>query len=105
MTKKKRTVPHEEGLLEDFKDLKFAEAYLNDLLWDIHTVEGQELFLLTLKRVAKAHGMTHVADLSQIQRESLHQEIAQYALANAGTPEDLDPELEKAGLILLKKVK
>ncbi len=82
MTKKrKRTVPHEDGLLEDFKDPKFLEAYLNDMLQDIHTIEGQQMFLITLNRIAKVHGMSHTAEVSNVQRESLYK-----ALSKKGNP-------------------
>lgn len=81
MTKKKRTISHEEGLLEDFKDWRFVEAYLNDLLQDIHIPEGQEMFLVALGRIAKAHGMTQTAEFSKVKREALYK-----ALSHRGNP-------------------
>ena len=39
--------------------------------------------------------------IDELRREALHREIAAYALANAGTCSDLDPDLEAAGVELL----
>lgn len=41
--------------------------------------------------------------LSEVRREALHKEIAAYARKNAGTPADLDPELEAAAVDPLRE--
>ena len=56
----KRARKYEEGLLESLKDSKEAVAYLNTHLEDDGD-DAEELFLMALRDVAKAHGFGDVA--------------------------------------------
>ncbi|OGQ91863.1 MAG: putative addiction module antidote protein [Deltaproteobacteria bacterium RIFOXYA12_FULL_58_15] len=76
----KRTRRYEESLHEDLKDPDEAAAYLNAHLED-ESADSDELFLLALRDVAKAHGFTEVAQNAELGRESLYK-----ALSATGNP-------------------
>ena len=76
----KRTKQYEESLLESLKDPKEAAAYLNVHLED-DEADAEELFLLALRDVAKAHGFGDVAKNAALGRESLYK-----ALSSDGNP-------------------
>ena len=76
----KRTKRYENGLYESLKDPKEAVAYLNAHL-DDDGEDSEELFLLALRDVAKAHGFGDVAKCAALGRESLYK-----ALSAAGNP-------------------
>ena len=71
------TVPYIDGLLEDLADPEEAAAYLNAALED----GDQEVFLLALRHVAEARGMSQVARKTRLNRESLYR-----MLSRAGNP-------------------
>ncbi|OQA46600.1 MAG: hypothetical protein BWY52_00663 [Chloroflexi bacterium ADurb.Bin325] len=66
------TVPYEEGLFEDLRDPKEAIAYLNAALED----EDQRVFLLALRDVAEARGLSQVAREAQLNRENLYRMLS-----------------------------
>jgi len=74
----KLTKDHQKSLLETLKDSKEAAAYLNAAL-----EEGDnELFLLALKNVVKAWGVTKIAKKAHLNRENLYK-----MLSEKGNPE------------------
>ena len=88
----KRTRDYQDDLIEARKDPVEAEAYLN-----AHIDEGSELFLLALRDVARARGMTGVAKKAGLGRESMYK-----ALSKTGNPrlETLQSVLQALGLRL-----
>ena len=76
----KRTKQYDESLMEQLKDPKEAVAYLNAHLEDDEK-DSEELFLLALRDVAKAHGFGEVAKSAELGRESLYK-----ALSSEGNP-------------------
>lgn len=77
----KRTRDYEEGLIEKLKDAEFAAEYLNASLEDAD--EGADKrFLIALRQVAKAHGMTSIAEKSGMARQAMYR-----ALSESGNPE------------------
>lgn len=76
--KSPRTIDHQEYLLESLKDPNEAAAYLNAALEE----NDNELFLLALKNVVKAAGMTKVAKKANLNRENLYR-----MLSKKGNPE------------------
>jgi len=76
----KRTKRYEESLDESLKDPKEAVAYLNAHLED-DAEDSEELFLLALRDVARAHGFGGVAQNASLGRESLYK-----ALSSTGNP-------------------
>jgi len=65
----KRTKKYEENLMESLKNPNEAAAYLNVHL---DTDDSEELFLLALRDVARAHGFSDVAEQADLYRESLY---------------------------------
>ena len=77
----KRVRDYETDLVEKLKDAEFAAEYLNASLEDAD--EGaDERFLMALRQVAKAHGMTAVAEKSGMARQAMYR-----ALSESGNPE------------------
>jgi probable addiction module antidote protein len=76
----KRAKKYEEGLLKSLKNPEEAVAYLNTHLED-DSDDAEELFLMALRDVAKAHGFGDVADRADLGRESLYK-----ALSESGNP-------------------
>jgi probable addiction module antidote protein len=62
------TVPYLKGLLEDLADPKEAAAYLNAALED----GDQQVFMLALRHVTEARGMSQVAREAQLNRENMY---------------------------------
>lgn len=76
----KRTKNYEDSLLDALKDPVEAVAYLNTHLEDKGD-DSEELFLMALRDVAKAHGFSKIAEISCLGRESLYK-----ALSKRGNP-------------------
>ena len=77
----KRVRDYEVDLIEKLKDAEFAAEYLNVSLEDAD--EGaDERFLIALRQVARAHGMTAVAEKSGMARQAMYR-----ALSESGNPE------------------
>ncbi len=74
----KRTKQYDESLMESLKDPKEAAANLNvHLEGDDEDEQGSdELFLLALRDVAKAHGFGEVAKSAELGRESLYKALS-----------------------------
>ena len=75
-----RTRKYEEDLLERLKDHEYAAEYLNAVLED-EGEDQQERFLLALRDVAKAYGMTSLAEDTELAREAMYR-----ALSKEGNP-------------------
>jgi len=74
----KRTKKYEESLIESLKDPAEAAAYLNAHLGE---EDGEALFLLALRDVARANGVGEIAEAAALGRESLYK-----ALSKDGNP-------------------
>jgi probable addiction module antidote protein len=74
----KRTKKYEDSLIESLKDPAEAAAYLNTHLGE---EDGEELFLLALRDVARANGVGEIAESAALGRESLYK-----ALSKDGNP-------------------
>jgi len=70
---RKASVNYEEGLQEDLRNPEEAAAYLNAALEE----ESQEIFLLALRDVANAHGMTQLARETSLNRENLYRILSE----------------------------
>jgi probable addiction module antidote protein len=90
-------VPYEIGLYEDLADPDEAAAYLNAALED----GDQEVFLLALRHVTEARGMSQVARQARLNRESLYR-----MLSPSGNPQlaSLNALLRTVGLRLAVEV-
>ena len=90
-------VPYEIGLYEDLADPDEAAAYLNAALED----GDQEVFLLALRHVTEARGMSQVARQARLNRESLYR-----MLSPTGNPQlaSLNALLRTVGLRLAVEV-
>jgi probable addiction module antidote protein len=66
------TASYHEGLLESLKDPEEATAYLNAALAD----GDQEVFLLALRDVAEARGLSKLAQDAQLNRENLYRMLS-----------------------------
>ena len=73
-----RDVDYETRLLEDLQDPEEAAAYLEACLED----EDPAIFLLALRQVANAKGMTALANETSLGRASLYK-----SLSKTGNPE------------------
>ncbi len=92
----KRVLVYEEDLIEKLKDSEFAVEYLNASLEDSDD-GADERFLMALRHVAKAHGMTAIAEKSGMARQAMYR-----ALSESGNPElsSLKAVLDAMGLRL-----
>lgn len=71
----KRTRSYEAGLMERLQDPGYAMEYLQAALED--SEEGADaVFLLALRDVARANRMTHVAEATGLNRESLYRMLS-----------------------------
>ena len=89
---------YRKGLLEDLADPVEAAAYLNAAMEDA----SPEGFLLALRDVAEAVGMTRVARGAKLNRENMYR-----MLSRRGNPQlaSLASLLDKMGLKLAVEVK
>ena len=79
----KRTRDYESDLIGKLKDPEFSVEYLNASLED-NDEGSDERFLMALRQVAQAHGMTEIAERSGMARPALYR-----ALSETGNPEFL----------------
>lgn len=95
---KKTTISYKEGLMEDLRHPKEAAAYLNAAIEE----GSKEAFLLALRDVAEANGMTRLAKGTRLNRESMYR-----MLSKRGNPElsSLAALLEGLGLKLAVEVR
>jgi probable addiction module antidote protein len=90
---RRAAVSYTEDLLQDLRDPREAAAYLNAAIEE----RSQEAFLLALRDVAEAHGMSDVARKAHLNRESMYR-----MLSKRGNPRlsSLAMLLEELGLRL-----
>ncbi len=99
--KRVKSVSYKEGLLERLKDPNYAAQYLM-ACWVDKEGDPEELFLLALMDVAKAHSVREVATKANLGRESLYK-----AMSKKGNPKlsTLNSILEAVGLKIVIKPK
>jgi probable addiction module antidote protein len=90
-------VDYRIGLLEDLADPEEAAAYLNAVLED----GDQQVFLVALRDVAEARGMSQVAREARLNRENMYR-----MLSPTGNPQmsSLNSLLRSVGLRLTVEV-
>ncbi|MGH9899979.1 MAG: addiction module antidote protein [Pyrinomonadaceae bacterium] len=74
-TKSKRrqpTIDYDDVIREELKDPEHAALYLSEAMKDM----DDRVFLLALRRVAEAHGMTKVAKKAERNRVSLYKTLS-----------------------------
>ncbi|MCM0606988.1 MAG: putative addiction module antidote protein [Xanthomonadaceae bacterium] len=69
----KRTKKYEDGLIQSLHDPKEAAAYLNAHLDED---DSEDVFLLALRDVAVAHGVSEIAEHASLGRESLYKTLS-----------------------------
>lgn len=94
----KAFVKYEDGLKQALKDPKEAVAYLNAALED----GSQEIFLLALRDVADARGISRLAQETSLNRENLYR-----ILSEKGNPQfsSLKALLDSMGFKLAVEIK
>ena len=90
---KKVTERYVEGLMDSLKNPEEAAAYLNTALED----GSQEVFLMALRDVAEARGISRIARKAKLNRENLYR-----VLSKKGNPQlaSLRSILKSVGLEL-----
>lgn len=78
----KPSKPYEENLLKVLQDPNEAAEYLNASLEEAIESDDIQVFFLALKDIAKAKGMSRVAGLAKLNRESMYK-----MLSRNGNPE------------------
>lgn len=98
----KPSVKYEETLLKELRDPEEAAAYLNAALEDAITENDHRLFLIALRDVTEAHGMTAISSSAKLNRVSMYR-----MLSEKGNPEfsSLWSLLDSVGLRLAIGVK
>jgi probable addiction module antidote protein len=71
----RQTKNYQTVLIEALKDPEEAAAYLNAAL-EQKTEDAEELFLLALRNVAEAHGMSGLATKAALNRETLYRTLS-----------------------------
>ncbi len=97
----KRVRNYEENLIQRLKDPEYVAGYLNAVL-DDKGADQKERFLLALRDVAKAYGMTKLAGKTEMAREAMYR-----TLSETGNPEfeTLTSLLDAIGLRLAIETK
>ncbi len=72
LKKRKKTGDFQEYLLEVLKDPAEAQTYLNAALED----EDYRVFLLALRNVAEAFGITSLAEAADLNRENIYRMLS-----------------------------
>jgi probable addiction module antidote protein len=92
-----RTAKYEDGLHAALQNPEEAAAYLNAALEE----NEQEIFLLSLRDIADAHGFSQLAQDTQLNRENLYR-----MLSATGNPQlsSLNALLHSVGLRLAVEV-
>ena len=80
------SVPYDDYLMKSLKDRRRARAYLNAALEE----DDPRVFLLALRNVAQAHGMSRVSAKSRLNRESLYKMLSKRG----------NPSLQSLGALL-----
>lgn len=87
------TVNYQEGLLKRLQDRKYASEYLNEALKE----DSQKTFMLALRDVAKAKGITLAAKEANLNRETMYRMLSEKGNPNLSS---LNKLLDTLGLTL-----
>jgi len=87
------TVNYQEGLLERLQDPEYASEYLNEAL----KKGPQEIFMLALRDVAKAKGISQAAREANLNRETMYRMLSEKGNPNLSS---LNKLLDTLGLTL-----
>lgn len=87
------TADYEQGLLKRLQNPEYASEYLNEALRE----GSQEVFMLALRDVAKAKGMTKAARESNLNRETMYRMLSENGNPNLSS---LNKLLDTLGLTL-----
>jgi len=68
------TANYTDGLSERLKEPGYATAYLNEALKE----GSQEIFMLALRDVVKARGISHIAKESNLNRETMYRRFLSF---------------------------
>ncbi len=95
----KKFINHDDFMLENLKDPKYASAYLDECL-SVSSPERLDLVLDAFRLVAKAHGFAEISKTSGVPRRTLYD-----AFKKNGNPtaETLIAMLDAVGLSLSVK--
>ncbi len=95
---KRKSVSYDQGLKEALSDPEEVSAYLNAALED----GSQDVFLIALRDVAGAHGLTRLSRETSLNRENMYR-----ILSEEGNPQlsSLKALLDSLGLRLAVKPK
>jgi len=87
------TANYQEGLLKRLQESEYAKEYLNEAL-----KEGtQEVFMVALRDVAKAKGISLIAKETELNRESMYRMLSKKGNPNLSS---LSKLLDTLGLTL-----
>lgn len=87
------TADYEQGLLKRLQNPEYASEYLNEALRE----GSQEVFMLALRDVAKAKGITNAARESNLNRETMYRMLSENGNPNLSS---LNKLLDTLGLAL-----
>lgn len=87
------TVNYQEGLLKRLEEPGYASEYLNEALKE----DSQEIFMLALRDVAKAKGITLIAKEANLNRETMYRMLSEKGNPNLSS---LKKILDTLGLSL-----
>lgn len=87
------TANYNDGLYERLQDPEYASEYLNEALKE----GSQELFMLALRDVAKAKGMSKAAKEANLNRETMYRMLSEKGNPNLSS---LSKLLDTMGLTL-----
>jgi len=87
------TVNYKDGLLERLQDHEYASEYLNEAL----KKGSQGLFMLALRDVAKAKGISQTARETNLNRETMYRMLSEKGNPNLS---NLNKLLDSLGLTL-----
>ena len=81
----KLTENYEEDLIERLKNSEYAVEYLNVILDSEDDEKKEETFLLALRDIAKANGVSQTAKKAKLGRESLYKSLSENGNPKFGT--------------------
>ncbi len=87
------TASYQEGLLNRLQEPKYASDYLNEALKEM----SQEVFMLALRDVAKAKGISLAAREANLNRETMYRMLSEKGNPNLSS---LNKLLDTLGLTL-----
>ena len=87
------TADYNKGLLSRLQDPAYASEYLNEALKD----GSQDLFMLALRDVAKAKGMSKAAQEANLNREAMYRMLSEKGNPNLSS---LNKLLDSLGLTI-----